>query len=190
MSKAYVLIIIVAVLIGAGAWATRNGGQLSTTATMPPSATQPVSFTLSSTADGNSITSSSAIALVSLQPSDFNNVSYVGCVWKNSGHTYIRVNITLTNRLNATVDYQNVSVVFSASEVSNGFQASESYTQLVSGPVNASVLRIPIQLPIDNVVSGAFFVEVFVKGASSQVEAIRLSPSISVAPSDYQHCPV
>ena len=182
------LIIVLAGLIGAGAWATQYEG--SSTTTRFTSTAQSVAFTVSSTGGGVFTTTSSAITVLSLQPIDFNNVSYVGCVWKDSasGHTYVRVNVTLTNSLNATVDYRNVSIVFAATEVSNGFQASESYTQLVSGPVNAVVLSIPIELPIDNVVSGSFSVEVFIIGAHNQVEAIRLAPSISVAPSDYQQC--
>jgi hypothetical protein len=150
------------------------------------------SATFRASSEGNMVTGtlSSVMYAFPIQARDFNNVTYAGCVLKNSasGHTYIRFNMTLTNRLNATVHYVNASIIFQASEISNGFRASESYAQLVAGPTNTSVLGFPIELPVDNVVSGSLLVQVFIRENPNQIEAIRLQPSISVAPSDYPQC--
>lgn len=123
-----------------------------------------------------------------LRPSDFNNLSYTGCVLQSSGHTYLDLNITVTDRLNATVNYLNAFIIVQTSQISNGFHSSSNYTEQVSGPTNTYALELSSSIPIDNVVSGSVTVEVIVEGASNQVVPIILHPSIPLSPSDYQQC--
>ena len=190
-----ILVVVILGLLGAGILAVdQNQAPASSSAT-----TQTESITSESTDSVTSIISSGGMTTaaqvsttyaLSLLASDFNNVSYSGCVLNDSasGHTYFNLNMTVTNRLNATVNYVNASIIFQASEISGAFHASESYTEALAGPTNASVLRLSASLPIDNVVSGSIVVEVFIKVAANQVETVLLQPAIPVTPLNYPQC--
>lgn len=189
-----ILLLVILILVGVGFWAVLRNQPSSTTSeylqsgSVTSGASSSVVYSASLTIGLSTERSSSTAYVQSLQPSDFNNLSYTGCILKSSGHTYLDLRITVTNRLNATVNYLNASIIVQASQISNGFHSSGNYTEQVSGATSISALEFSLSVPIDNVVSGSVTVEVFVEGASNQVVPIILHPSIPLSPSDYQQC--